>query len=95
MIALRSFQASLYPIFKIAKSTTVGFEIVNAGRVFDVTIIPTQKTPKLNRVRRAKKSGLDSGLIAISYCSICSELAVAGVCLNQRCVNSRIKQKNV
>lgn len=89
MITATKLRANLYSVFRIAKVTTVGFEVVHDNRVYDLTITPTDKKPKIIRTYRKRKRGV-RGLVSLDNCPACGELAVAGVCLNKRCTNSRL-----
>lgn len=91
MISAGVFRANVYPIFRLAKLTNVGFEVVYNGQVFDVTLTPTNKIPKLTRTRkqRTRKRGVKD-LVNLDNCPECGELAVSGVCLNKRCTMSQV-----
>lgn len=91
MISAALFRANIFPVFRLAKLTNVGFEVVYKGQVFDVTLTPTDKIPKLTRTRkqRARKRGVKD-LVNLDNCPECGELAVSGVCLNKRCTKSHL-----
>ena len=85
MISLGVYRANLFPLFRLAKGTTVGFEVVHHGVVYDVTVAPTDKVPYLARAKRGTRKGVNRELVRLDNCSACGELEVASICLNKKC----------
>lgn len=90
MIGAQSFRSNVYPLLRMSKRASVGFEVVHDGIVYDIVIRPTTKTPKLNRAPRPKKQGIDKRVIKVDDCIQCGNITVAGLCLNDECINSQL-----
>lgn len=83
MLSLTQFRAHLLPLFRVMSDTKMRLEIVYKGKVYDLTVVPTDKEPKLNRT--TKKSRQDVQPIDTTECSECGSLAFNGVCMNVNC----------
>lgn len=81
MISLTSLRKNLFPLFSIMSKTTMVVEVVYENVVYELYVVPTDKTPKLSR----KRTKTDSQLMPAENCDDCDSIRFTGICMNLNC----------
>lgn len=67
-------------------SSGMVLEIVYNGRVYDVTVTKTDKTPNLTRPKRRVPPQIIQ--ISTEVCPSCGALTFNSICMNRKCIHS-------
>lgn len=67
-------------------TTSMVLEVVHQNKVYDVTVTPTDKTPKLVRPKRKVAPKIIQ--VETEVCSVCGALMFNAICMNRQCIRS-------
>ncbi|CAB4176610.1 hypothetical protein UFOVP1522_39 [uncultured Caudovirales phage] len=93
MLSLRHLQRNLSKMFHLASADAISLNVYHLGRVFVMTIEPTNEHYTQKRRNKSILEAREKAKIAVPLrdCELCAGVKVGDICLNRRCPSNIVK----
>lgn len=83
MISLTQFRKYCLLLFRVMTDARMVLDVVYKGKVYEMTVVETDKKPLLKRQKKVKQATLRE--IEVEPCDYCTSLLFNGICMSRDC----------